>query len=74
MIPRTLGLAMTNINAVVVTMLASFLPVGSVAVYNYANNLQWFPIGLIGIPLLWPLFLFYPRRPLKTTSQILLKL
>lgn len=50
MIPRTLGLAMTNINAVIVTMLASLLPVGSVAVYNYANNLQWFPIGLIGIP------------------------
>lgn len=50
MVPRTLGLAMTQINNVVVTMLGSLLPVGSVAVYNYANNLQAVPTGIIGIP------------------------
>lgn len=50
MVPRTLGLAMTQINNVVVTMLGSILPVGSVAVYNYANNLQAVPTGIIGIP------------------------
>jgi len=50
MVPRTLGLAVTQINTVVVTVLASLLPVGSVAVYNYANNLQGVPTGLIGIP------------------------
>ena len=50
MAPRTLGLAMTQINNVVVTMLGSLLPAGSVAVYNYANNLQAVPTGIIGIP------------------------
>ncbi len=50
MIPRTLGLAINQINLVVVTILASLLPVGSVAVYNYANNLQGVPMGIIGIP------------------------
>ena len=50
MVPRTLGLAITQLNAVVITMLASLLPAGSVSVYNYANNLQSMPIGLIGIP------------------------
>ncbi|MBI5729456.1 MAG: murein biosynthesis integral membrane protein MurJ [Candidatus Magasanikbacteria bacterium] len=50
MVPRTLGLAMTQVNNVVVTMLGSFLPVGSVAVYNYANNLQAVPTGIIAIP------------------------
>lgn len=50
MIPRTLGLAITQVNQVVITMLASLLPVGSIAVYNYANNLQAVPIGIIGIP------------------------
>ncbi len=50
MLPRTLGLAMTQLNAVIVTVLASLLPIGSVAVYNYANNLQGVPTGLIGIP------------------------
>ncbi len=50
MIPRTLGLAMTQINTIIVTMLASLLPIGSVAVFNFANNLQGVPTGLIGIP------------------------
>ena len=49
MIPRTLGLATTQINLVVVTILASTLPIGSITVFNLANNLQSFPIGLVGI-------------------------
>lgn len=50
MAPRTLGLALTQLNVVVVTMLASLLPAGSVAIFNLANNLQAVPIGIIGIP------------------------
>lgn len=56
MIPRTLGLAITQINQVVVTMLASFLPVGSIAVYNYANNLQAVPVGVLAIPFALAIF------------------
>ncbi|MBP6859870.1 MAG: murein biosynthesis integral membrane protein MurJ [Candidatus Magasanikbacteria bacterium] len=50
MIPRTLGLAISQLNLVIITILASLLPVGSVAIFNYANNLQAVPIGIIGIP------------------------
>lgn len=50
MIPRTMGLAISQINLVIVTILASLLPVGSVAIFNYANNLQGVPTGIIGIP------------------------
>lgn len=50
MIPRTLGLAATQIGQVVFTMMATLLPIGSVAVFNYANNLQGLPVGIIGIP------------------------
>jgi len=50
MIPRTLGLATSQLNILVLTMLASLLPAGSVAVYNYANNLQGVAVGIIGIP------------------------
>jgi len=50
MIPRTLGLAINQINVVVITILASLLPIGSVAVYNYAHNLQGVSLGIIGIP------------------------
>lgn len=50
MAPRTLGLALTQLNVVVVTMLASLLPVGSVAIFNLANNLQAVATGIIGVP------------------------
>ncbi|MCX6779817.1 MAG: murein biosynthesis integral membrane protein MurJ [Candidatus Magasanikbacteria bacterium] len=59
MVPRTLGLAITQLNQVVVTMMASFLPVGSIAVYSYANNLQAVPVGVFAIPFalaIFPLF------------------
>lgn len=49
MIPRTLGLAVSQINLVVITIIASTLASGSLAVFNLANNLQYFPIGIIGI-------------------------
>lgn len=50
MIPRTMGLAVTQINLLVVTVLASTLKSGSLAIFNFANNLQSVPLGLIGIP------------------------
>ncbi len=50
MIPRTMALALGQINIVIITIIASTLPIGSVAVYNYANNLQGVPTGIIGIP------------------------
>ena len=50
MLPRTAGLAISQIDLLIITFLASFLPSGSLAVYTLANNLQAVPIGLIGIP------------------------
>ena len=49
MIPRTLGLATSQINLLVITILASTLTAGSIAIFNLASNLQYFPIGIIGI-------------------------
>jgi putative peptidoglycan lipid II flippase len=48
MIPRTLGLAASQMNLVVITMIASTFAAGSLTVFNFANNLQYFPIGIIG--------------------------
>lgn len=48
MIPRTLGLAAAQINFLVITILASTLTAGSLAIFNFANNLQYFPVGIIG--------------------------
>jgi len=49
MIPRTLSLAISQINLVVITVLASGLSSGSLTIFNLANNLQSFPIGIFGI-------------------------
>jgi putative peptidoglycan lipid II flippase len=49
MVPRTLSLAVSQLNLVVITAIASGLAVGSLTVFNLANNLQYFPIGIFGI-------------------------
>lgn len=49
MLPRTLGLAVSQLNVVINTVIASTLAVGSVAVFNLADNLQSLPISLFGI-------------------------
>lgn len=49
MIPRTLTLATTQINLIVITILASTLTVGSLTIFNFANNLQYFPVGIVGV-------------------------
>ena len=50
-LPRFLALASSQINLIVMTIFGSFLASGSIAVYNLANNLQSFPVSLIGISL-----------------------
>ncbi len=49
MVPRTLSLATAQINLLVITIMASSLEGGSLSVFNFANNLQSFPIGIFGI-------------------------
>lgn len=49
MVPRTLSLAISQINLVVITVIASSLTSGSLTVFNLANNLQSFPIGIFGV-------------------------
>lgn len=49
MVPRTMSLAIVQINLLVITVIASTLSSGSLTVFNFANNLQYFPIGVFGI-------------------------
>lgn len=51
MLPRTLGLAAGQVNLIVITMIASTLTAGSIAVFNLANNLQSLPISLFAVSL-----------------------
>jgi len=49
MVPRTMSLAISQINLLVITIIASTLASGSLSVFNFANNLQSFPVGIFGI-------------------------
>jgi putative peptidoglycan lipid II flippase len=48
MVPRTLGIAVSQVNLLVITIFASLLASGSLAVFNFAQNLQGVPLGLFG--------------------------
>lgn len=49
MIPRFLGLALSQLNLVIVTIIGSTLTSGSLTIFNFANNLQSLPLGLFAI-------------------------
>jgi len=49
MAPRVLGTTAYHINLIVITAIASTLTAGSIAIFNFSNNLHYFPVGIIGI-------------------------
>jgi len=49
MIPRSMAMGVSQINLLVVTIFASMMASGSLAVFNFANNLQSVPLGIFGI-------------------------
>lgn len=51
MAPRTLALAISQINLLIITLVASTLAAGSLAIFNLSNNLQNFPLGIFGVSL-----------------------
>jgi putative peptidoglycan lipid II flippase len=69
MIPRTLTLGVNQINFVVITIIASTLAAGSLAVFNLANNLQLFPVGVFGISFAIAAFPSLSALALKTDTQ-----
>ncbi len=49
MIPRAFGVSSLQINTIIINAIASTLVVGSISVFNFANNIRLFPIAIIGI-------------------------
>jgi putative peptidoglycan lipid II flippase len=48
-IPRLASLGSAQINFIIITGIASTLGAGSIAIFTLANNLQQFPISIIGV-------------------------
>lgn len=65
-VPRTIGMAGSQINYVIITAIASSLAAGSIAIFNLANNLQYVPIGIIGISFATAVF---PRLAESSAAQ-----
>lgn len=51
MLPRTFGLAVSQIDTTVDLILSSLLGARNVTIFNFAQHLQLVPIGLFGIPI-----------------------
>lgn len=49
MLPRMMSLGISQVSIFVMTVIASTLSSGSLAIFNFANNLQSFPIGIFGV-------------------------
>jgi len=69
MVPRAIGLAVVQINQMVINIIASTLRSGSVAVFNLANNLQSFPISVFGISLAISSFPVFSRAFAEKNTQ-----
>lgn len=65
---RTASLGVTQVNLIVITMIASTLPTGGLAIFNLANNLQFLPISLFGISFALAVFPLLSAAP--TTEKL----
>ena len=48
-LPRTLTLATSQLSIIVLVSMASFMKVGSIAIFNFSNNLQSVPLAIVGV-------------------------
>lgn len=51
MLPRTFGVAISQVDATVDLILATLLGARNVTIFNFAQHLQLVPVGLFGIPI-----------------------
>jgi len=49
--PRIFGVSSLQINAIIINAIASTLVIGSISIFNFANNIRLFPIAIIGVSL-----------------------
>ncbi len=76
MLPRTLGLAVSQIDTTIDLVLSSLLGASSVTVFTFAQNLQQVPIGLFGASIaqasLPTLSSFYAKKNIEEFKNIFL--
>jgi len=73
MVPRSLSLVGTQVNAIVNTAIASGLLAGSVAIFNLADNLQHVPINIFGVSLAMAAFPVFSEAFAKNKKALFKK-
>ncbi|MBU1177085.1 MAG: murein biosynthesis integral membrane protein MurJ [Patescibacteria group bacterium] len=71
--PRVLNLILFQIDFLAMTIIASFLAVGSIAVYNLAHNIWSFPLGIFGISFVLAVFPKLSESAQKRDTQRFIK-
>ncbi len=61
MLPRVFAVAASQINIIIMTALASLISAGSIAIFNFANNIQGLPTGILGPSLATAVFPTFSR-------------
>jgi putative peptidoglycan lipid II flippase len=72
-LPTTIGLSVTQVNILVNTLLASFLPIGSVSYLYYGMRLIHFPLGIFAIALATALLPTLSAQASKNDTEALRK-
>ncbi len=72
-IPRIIGHASAQINLVAITAIASTLAVGSIAIFNFADHLQAFPVRIIGVSFAVAAFPAFSRSVASKNKALFLK-
>jgi len=54
--PRAIAASASQLNFIVITAIASTIAIGSISIFNLANNLRFLPVGFIGISFATALF------------------
>ncbi len=73
MIPRFFGIMAFHLNLIIITAIASTLAMGSIAIFNFANNLQGFAVGLVGISMARAAFPFLSKTWANNQKQEFLR-
>lgn len=71
-LPRVVGLAAAQVNFVVITAIASTVAAGSIAVFNFANDLQFVPIGIVAFSFVSAVFPFLATSHAKGDTKAFL--
>lgn len=73
MFPRIFGMAANQINLIIITAIASTLTIGSIAIFNFASNLHYFPVGIVGVSFAIAAFPSFSRYLAKGQKQEFIK-